>query len=131
MRDLFLAFAYPDESFARSLADGLAGRGLSLGDPLSLWPGMRLLSRLDSGLHDARYAVLVVSGPFLGFSWSAKVLDAVASRREVVSPLHGVGEEAVRPHSRSLAVNAIPSSMTENLVQLVRSSDEANGYHRP
>jgi hypothetical protein len=42
--DLLLAYAYQDEEYASGLEDDLAGRGLVIGGPLSLWPGQRLLT---------------------------------------------------------------------------------------
>ena len=41
--DLFLVYAYRDEDYASGLEDTLAGRGLVVGEPVSLWSGQRLL----------------------------------------------------------------------------------------
>ncbi len=127
MPDLFLAFAYQDRDFAATLADGLAGRGLEIGRDVSLWPGLRLLPLIDQGLQEARLAIVVVSREFLKFSWQEKVLDGLATRVGVVSLLHGVDESDVSPHSRRLAVAAIPGGMAENLVRLLRPSGGPNG----
>ena len=123
MSDLFLAFAYHDDAFARGLADDLAERGLTVGGSVSLWPGMRLLPRLDSGLHLARFAVVVISDDFLKFSWPRKELDGIATRRHVVPLLHGIDEAEVCPHSPRLAVAAFSADLTERLVNLLRGVD--------
>src|SRR4051794_17100950 len=59
--DLFLAYAYHDEEYASGLEDSLAGRGLVVGEPLSLWPGQRLLPQIDLRLHESRAAIVIVS----------------------------------------------------------------------
>ena len=127
MPDLFLAFAHLDQDFASGLADNLAGRGLEIGRDVSLWPGQRLLSLIDRELQQARHAIVVVSREFLKFSWQEKVLDGLATRGRVFPLLHGVDESDVRPHSRRLAVAAIPGGMAENLVRLLRPSGGPNG----
>lgn len=118
--DLVLVYAYLDETFASGLGDSLAGRGIEVAEPLSLWPGHRLLQRVDARLCGVRYALVIVSADFLKFSWSQKELDGLTTRSKVVSILHGVDEDDVRQHSPRLAVAAIPSGMTEHLVRLVR-----------
>jgi hypothetical protein len=124
MRDLFLVYHEFDEPCARGLADTLAGRGLELGRPFALRPGMRLLALIDQGLADARYALVVVSAEFLKMHWPRKDLDGLAARPRVVALLHGVAEDDLRDCSPRLAVAAIPGGMTEHLVRLVRSGDE-------
>jgi hypothetical protein len=75
--DLFLAYAYQDEDYARGLEDSLSGRGLVIGEPLALWPGQRLLPQIDQRLREARVAVVVVSREFLAFMWPRKELDGL------------------------------------------------------
>jgi hypothetical protein len=94
---------YLDEPIANDLADTLAGRGLEVGDPLSLWPGERLLPRLI----DARFALVLVSQDFLKLSFPQKELDGLANRRRVLAVLAGVGEPEVSRHSPRLDVAAV------------------------
>jgi hypothetical protein len=119
--DLFLTYCYLDEEFARGLGDVLSGRGLVVGEPLPLWPGQRLLPRLDQRLTYARFALVVVSPDFLKLSFPRKELDGLTNRRKVLAVLAGVGEGVVAEHSPKLAVTALPSS--ENLVRLIRPDD--------
>ena len=51
--DLFLVHAYQDQEYASGLEVTLSGRGLVVGEPLSLWPGQRLLPPIDQRLHEA------------------------------------------------------------------------------
>src|SRR3954454_23931584 len=104
--DLFLASAYPDEDNASGLEDMLSGRGLVVGEPLSLWPGQRLLPPIDQRLHESLAAIVIVSKEFLKFSYSRKELDGLAGRTKVISILSDVGEAVVSKHSPRLAVAA-------------------------
>ena len=48
---LFLAYCYQDEDYASGWQDDLAGRGLVVGEPLSLWHGRRLVHQIDRRLQ--------------------------------------------------------------------------------
>src|SRR3954468_5420440 len=90
--DLFLVHAYQDQEYASGLEDTLSGRGLVVGEPLSLWPGQRLLPPIDQRLHESRSAIVIVSREFLKFSYSRKELDGLTTRRQVIAILSDVGE---------------------------------------
>ncbi len=122
--DLFLVHAYLDQEYAAGLEDTLSGRGLVVGEPLSLWPGQRLLPPIDQRLHEARAAIVVVSKEFLGFSYSRKELDGLAGRGKVIAVLSDVGEAVVSRHSPRLAIAAFSGSLSERLVRLLRIEDE-------
>lgn len=121
--DLFLVHAYEDAEYACGLADTLAERGLVVGEPISLWPGQRLLSPIDRGLDDARHAIVVVSRAFLGFSWARKELDGLTTRSRVVAILADLVEADVATYSPRLAVAAFPGSLSERLVRLLRPEE--------
>jgi len=121
--DFFLAYAYQDEPYAGGLADTLAGRGLEVGEPLPLWQGQRLLPLIDGRLRDSRTAVVVVSREFLAFWWTRKELDGLAARRRVYPVLSDVAEADVADHSPKLAVAALPGSLSDRLVRLIRPQD--------
>jgi hypothetical protein len=122
--DLFLAYAYRDEDYASGLEDDLAGRGLVVGRPLSLWPGQRLLPQIDQRLPASRSAIVIVSKAFLSFSWTRKELDGLTMRRKAISILADVSEADVAKHSARLAVAALPDSLPDRLVRLLRPEDE-------
>src|SRR3954467_3222022 len=122
--DLFLAYAYHDEDYASGLEDSLAGRGLVVGEPLSLWPGQRLLPPIDQRLHESRAAIVIVSKAFLAFSWPRKELDGLTTRSNVIAILSDVGEVDVAEHSPRLAVAALPGSLSERLVRLLRPGED-------
>ena len=122
--DLFLVHAYQDEEYANGLEDTLSGRGLVVGEPLSLWPGQRLLPPIDQRLHESRSSIVVVSREILKFSFSRKELDGLTTRRKVIAILSDVGEEVVSRHSPRLAVAAFSGSLSDRLVLLLRPEQE-------
>src|SRR3954463_4600413 len=117
--DLFLVHAYQDQEYASGLEDTLSGRGLVVGEPLSLWPGQRLLPLIDQRLHESRSSIVIVSKEFLKLSFSRKALLGITPRRKVIAILSDVGEEVVSRHSPRLAVAAISGSMSDGLVRLL------------
>ncbi len=122
--DLFLVHAYQDADYASGLEDTLSGRGLVVGEPVSLWPGQRLLPPIDQRLHEARSAVVIVSKEFLKFSFSRKELDGLTTRNKVIPILSDAGEEVVSRHSPRLAVAAFSGSLSDRLVRLLRPEEE-------
>src|SRR5215207_5616143 len=117
--DLFLVHAYLDQEYVSGLEDTLSGRGLVVGEPLSLWPGQRLLPPIDHRLHESRSAIVIVSKEFLKFSYSRKELDGLTTRRKVIAILSDVGEADVSKHSPRLAVAAFSGSLSERLIRLL------------
>src|SRR5918997_5171354 len=118
--DLFLVHTYLDQEYASGLEDTLAGRGLVVGEPVSLWPGQRLLPPIDQRLHESRAAIVIVSKEFLKFSYSRKELDGLTTRRKVIAVLSDVGEAVVSEHSPRLAVAAFSGTLSERPVSLLR-----------
>ena len=121
--DLFLVHAYLDQEYASGLEDTLSGRGLVVGEPLSLWPGQRLLPPIDGRLHEARAAIVVVSKEFLKFSYSRKELDGLTTRSKVIPILMDVDEAVVSRHSPRLSVAAFSGTLSDRLVRLLRPED--------
>jgi len=122
--DLFLVHAYQDETYASGLEDSLAGRGLVVGEPLSLWPGECLLPQIDQRLRESRSAIVIISRAFLSFSWSRKELHGLTTRRNVIAILSDVGEADVTEHCPRLAVAALPGTLSERLVCLLRPEND-------
>ena len=120
---VFLVQAYQDADYAGGLEDTLSGRGLVVGEPLSLWPGQRLLPPIDQRLREARSAIVIISKEVLGFSYSRKELDGLTTRTKVFAILSDVGEEVVSRHSARLVVAAFSGSLSDRLVRLLRPED--------
>src|SRR3954452_1416464 len=107
------ACVYHDEEYASGLEDTLAGRGLVVGEPLSVWPGQRLLPPIDLRLDESRAAIVIVSRGVLAFWWPRKELDGLTTRRQIIAVLSDVGEEDAADHSPRLAVAAFSGSHAE------------------
>ena len=120
---IFLVHAYQDADYAGGLEDTLSGRGLVVGEPLSLWPGQRPLPQIDGRLREARFAIVIVSKELLAFSWPRKELDGLTTRSKVIAILSDVGEEVVSRHSPRLAVAAFSGSLSDRLVRLLRPEE--------
>ena len=121
---VFLVHAYQDADYASGMEDTLSGRGLVVGEPLSLWPGQRLLPLIDQRLHESRSSIVIVSREFLKFSFSRKELDGLTTRRKVIAILSDVGEEVVSRHSPQLAVAAFSGSLSDRLVRILRPEED-------
>jgi hypothetical protein len=67
---------------------------------------------------------VIVSRAFPAPSWSRTELDGLATRNRAVAILSDVGEEDVAGHSPRLAVAALPGSMSERPVRLLRPEVE-------
>jgi hypothetical protein len=120
MRDLFLIYTYHDASRADDLAGTFASRGLELAAPAALWPGERILKRIDRGRAEARFAVIIVTDEFLRWAWTGLELDALAERDDVISIMCDSDEGDVTRRSKKLAVASIPGCFAEGVVRLVR-----------
>lgn len=120
MLDAFIIHHFDDATAVRDLAGTLSGRGLEVGLPVELWPQMRLLPRIDEGLIDHRFALVIVSTSFLRLGYQPKELEGLTRRRRVLCLLHGVGERDVAAESPKLAVAAIPAGMGRGLARVIR-----------
>jgi hypothetical protein len=109
--DLFLAYSYHDEDFASGLEDDLAGRGNVVGEPLPLWPGLRLLPQIDQRLHESCQAIVIVSGVpgvLLAPQGTGRTHDTQQGRCSHFGH-RGGGRDSLFPR---LAVAAFPGSHT-------------------
>jgi hypothetical protein len=82
---------------------------------------------VDRGLILSRHAVMIVSPGFLHHGSWGREPDALASREWVVGLLYSVDERVVSGFSTKPAVSAIPGSLAETLVRLLRLPGN-NGY---
>jgi hypothetical protein len=110
MWDVFISHASEDkDAIARPLAAALAERGLSVWlDEHELELGDRLSRKVDEGLAESRYGVVILSEHFFTKEWPRWELDGLAQRenlgRKVVLPVwHGVSRERVAAFSPMLA----------------------------
>jgi putative nucleotidyltransferase with HDIG domain len=108
--DVFISHASEDkDGIARPLAEALRQKGLRVWyDEFSLKVGDRLRRKIDHGLADSRFGVVILSAHFFSKTWPREELDGLATREvddtKVILPVwHEVGLAEVRRHSPRLA----------------------------
>lgn len=112
MSDLFISHASEDkDAIARPLAEALRERGWSIWfDEFELSLGDRLREKIDKGLAEARYGLVILSPSFFSKRWARRELDGLTARemenpeRKVILPIwHEVDRDYVARFSPPLA----------------------------
>ncbi len=129
--DVFISHASEDkENFVEPLANALKEDGLKVWyDRFELKLGDSLREKIDEGLANSRYGVVVLSNSFFKKEWPKAELDALVSRqnengKKVILPIwHEIGIEEVRKFSPILAskLAAQSSDSLESIVVQIKS----------
>jgi hypothetical protein len=135
--DVFISHASEDkESIARPLANLLAQAGLTVWlDENELELGDDLGSKIDNGLSESRYGVVILSKAFFLKNWTQRELNGLVAResasQKVVLPIwHEVDHTFVARYSPTLAGKLAVSSnrglqhVASKIVQVVRSEHD-------
>lgn len=108
--DLFLSHASEDKAaVARPLAQALRDRGISVWfDEFTMRIGDSLRGRINSGIAQARFGLVVLSEAFFAKGWTQYELDGLVaisiSAKQTLLPIwHEITAEAVTTQSPSLA----------------------------
>lgn len=109
--DIFICHASEDKiAFVDPLARALVKEGVSIFyDSMSIGWGDSLRAKIDAGLRDCQYGIVVLSKAFFGKQWPQRELDGLAERqivegRTVILPIwHEVDENDVAKFSPPLA----------------------------
>lgn len=108
--DVFISHASEDKALvARPLADLLRGSGLTVWlDENELRIGDSLRAKIDQGIADSRFGVVIISEAFLRKDWPQRELDGLAAleslQRKVILPVwHGVDGPFIARYSPLLA----------------------------
>jgi hypothetical protein len=123
--DAFLSHASEDkEVFARPLAEALQGRGISVWfDDMTLRVGDSLRRKIDEGLSQSRYGIVLISPAFLQKEWPQRELDGLTAREvdgeKVILPVwHNVDAPTLRNYSPTLA-DRIATNSAKGLEKVV------------
>jgi len=107
---VFICHASEDKGFVEPLAKALTDKNLKVWyDRFELKIGDALRQRIDHGLANSRYGIVVVSEAFFDKNWPQTELDALATRqnaegRKVILPIwHGIEAGEVQKRSPLLA----------------------------
>lgn len=108
--DLFICHASEDkEEIVRDLAHALSAKGLQVWyDEFSLKLGDSLRRKIDEGLRDSRYGVVILSPNFFKKEWPQKELDGLVAleadgTKKILPIWHKVGRDDVAKYSPMLA----------------------------
>jgi hypothetical protein len=109
--DVFVSHATEDkEAVVRPLAHALQDQGLSVWyDEFELRLGDSLRRKIDHGLANSRFGVVVISKPFLSKNWAQYELDGLVTREmagdgQVILPIwHEISKDEIIRKSPTLA----------------------------
>lgn len=132
---IFICHASEDkETFVKDLANALRNKGLQVWyDDYSLTLGDSLRSKIDQGLANSRYGVVVLSEAFFRKDWPQKELNGLVAKEtgsnKVILPIwHNIRKERVLHFSPILADRIAVSSdegidhVVEKILEVVRPS---------
>jgi|GEM_PF-1581107 len=122
--DVFISHASEDkEAVARPLCNLLASNGLRVWlDENELKLGDSLRAKIDQGLAESHYGVVILSRAFFEKDWPQRELNALAAledpQRKVILPVwHGIDKQVVARYSPLLA-DKLAVSTDRGLVQV-------------
>lgn len=109
MSDVFISYVTDDEWLKRELAEQLAKEGISTADAM-LNLGDNLLHRVEQGLREAEFGVLILSRGFLRRPWPRQELEELAMldrnfgpQTQLLPVWHGVDQQYIARYSSALA----------------------------
>lgn len=142
--DVFISHASEDKiSVARPLADILAASGFTTWlDEAELTLGDSLREKIDEGLSQSQFGVVILSPNFFSKHWPKSELDGLIAREsttaKVVLPVwHNVTLELVRSYSPILAGRVAVSTdaglqeVAKKILQAIRSAGRERATGRP
>lgn len=123
--DVFICYASEDkDDFVRPLADALIAEGLSVWyDDLALRIGDNLRRKIDDGIAQSRFGVVILSHAFFTKGWPQYELDGLVTRERngeqsmAILPIwHRISKDDVMKYSSSL-VNKVARNTSEHIVK--------------
>ncbi|MDP9349919.1 MAG: DUF1883 domain-containing protein [Chloroflexota bacterium] len=123
--DVFISHASEDkDEVVRPLAHALQDQGLEVWyDEFELRIGDSLRRKIDRGLANSRFGVVVLSESFFGKGWPNYELDGLVTRsvggEQVLLPIwHNISKRAVIEYSPSLADKLARSTSTHTVEEI-------------
>lgn len=122
--DVFLSYTYADSEVATALVQALRTRSLKVWfDRNDLAVGDSLRKKIDDGLAQSRYGVVILSPTFFQMSWPRLELQGLAERElngeRVILPIwHGVSLDEVLRYAPPLADKVAMRSADETIEQM-------------
>jgi len=123
--DVFISHATEDkDSIVRPLAEELQGAGLRVWyDEYELKLGDSLRRKIDAGLANSRFGIVVLSHHFFRKNWSQYELDGLVTREmtgeQIILPIwHNISKQEVISYSPSLADKLARSTATHTVEEI-------------
>ena len=135
MFDVFISHTSEDkEDIVRPLAETLRAGGLSVWfDEFEMKIGDSLRQKIDKGIANSRFGIVVFSRAFLGRGWPEYELDGIVTQsvsgKQILLPIwHNISKREVMEYSPSLANRLARSTSTQTveeisaeIIELIRS----------
>ena len=125
--DVFISHATEDkDEVARPLAEALIERNLRVWyDEFELRIGDSLRRKIDAGLAQSRFGIVVLSHAFFAKNWPQYELDGLVTREmdgeQVILPLwHEITKQEVISHSPSLADKIARTTSTSTIAEIAQ-----------
>lgn len=123
--DVFISHASEDKGIVvRPLVEALRGHGLTVWfDEFELKIGDSLRRKIDHGVANSRFGIVVLSQAFFGKGWPDYELDGLVTREvsggQTILPVwHKVSKEEVMSYSPSLADKVARSTSTNTVAEI-------------
>lgn len=123
--DVFISHATEDkDSIVRPLAYELQNSGLRVWyDEFELKLGDSLRRKIDAGLANSKFGIVVLSHPFFRKNWSQYELDGLVTREmtgeQIILPIwHNISKQEVISYSPSLADKLARSTATHTVEEI-------------
>lgn len=123
--DIFISHASEDkESVVRPLANALANRGLNVWfDEFELRIGDSLRRKIDQGLANSKFGIVVISRNFIRKGWTNYELDGLITKaitnQQIILPIwHEITKQEVIDYSPSLADKVARSTAQDTIEEI-------------
>ncbi|MDD4778688.1 MAG: DUF1883 domain-containing protein [Fermentimonas sp.] len=129
--DVFVSHASEDkDDVVRPLAEALKSTGLKVWyDEFELKIGDSLRKKIDKGLANSKFGIVVLSKDFFGKGWTNYELDGIVSRavsgEQIILPIwHNITKKELLDFSPSLADKVARSTTTHTIEEIAEEISE-------
>lgn len=129
--DVFISHASEDkEEVARPLAESLRKKGLTVWyDEFELKIGDSLRRKIDRGLANSRFGIVIISRDFLSKGWTNYELDGIITRsvsgEQIILPIwHNITKKEVINFSPSLADKLARNTSIDTIEEITKEIAE-------
>ncbi len=133
--DLFISHASEDkDEIVRELAESLIKQGVKVWyDEFELKIGDSLRKKIDNGLINSRYGIVIISPSFIKKNWTGDELDGMVAKEmnghKVILPIwHKITKDEVLKFSPTLADKMALNTSLHTIAEIVSSLREILGY---